>query len=121
MLSLLTINWNPDPELFQLLRHIHPLLRFVMDYRSTSLAYLYRATPVPFSDQNRRKEIRTSLLLLLLRYTDRRTTGTTAYFTTGPTTGTTSVEMILPIKQTCRRMKMICYTGAMPATAARWA
>ena len=44
-----------------------------MDYRPR-FCLPYRATPVP-RPQNRRKEIRTSLLLLLLRHTDRRTTG----------------------------------------------
>ena len=73
MLSLLTINWNPDPELFNF---FGISIRYYGLLWIIGLAFAYLIVQHQYRDRKiDEKEIRTSFLLLLLRHTDRRTTG----------------------------------------------
>ena len=71
---LLSINWNPNPELFNLfgisIRYYGLLWAIGIFFAYIVVHYQYR------DKEDRRKEVRTAFLLLFFRHPDRGTTGT---------------------------------------------
>lgn len=73
MLSLLTINWNPDPELFNF---FGISIRYYGLLWIIGLAFAYLIVQRQYRDRRiDEKKFGTSFLLLFLRHTDRRSTG----------------------------------------------